>query len=743
MASPPSANGNRPAPSATSAAKPSPGLRLIIKDFHFEAPPYTPFTVVGWTGTEGISQLFHHELELVADPATAIDFHRVLGQLAILEIALGERKRRIHGIIGRLTQERTDRAHAHFRAEITSRLWLTTKIAQSRVFQDLDAVDIIKAVFDSWPTPRPMVDYRIQGRYPKRPYCVQYRETDFQFLSRLMEEEGIYYFFDHEDDLNERLVISDTPLGHPDLPEGYPVHLEYADGGNRKEDRVTDWRKTQEMRAGKYTLWDHSFELPPQHLQATKSPLPSVRVGSTSHRLELQWGANHEIYDYPGGYAQHFDSVNRGGGNQAANLQGVFEDNQRTAAIRMEQETVPCLVIRGAGTYRHFRAGYAFTLEAPDRFHISKERAEGRYLLTSVTHRATQSADRSGDRPGFRYENQFTCIPVDLPFRPLRLTRKPVIHGTQTAVVVGSGADGEEIFTDKYGRVKVRFFWDRRDPADQPDSCWVRVAQPCAGKRWGASFWPRIGQEVVLAFEEGDPDKPIIIGSVYNAEQMPPYLGDGLDSSHRNDPKVSGIKTCTTPEGKGFNEIRFDDTKGKEQVFIRSQNALDVRALGSQRTSVGGDCHLTVGGEAREKVASHKILEVGKELQVWVEGLTYLESLKSVYIKAVEQTGIVGEEVIVKAGSRLTVVCDNMLELRSGKSRIVITPEVIFLKAPEVQINSGDFPTLPIQAPPFKPYSGTKPADDSQPGFVSNPYPAKKKSPEPGASGAAGEEAGG
>src|SRR5439155_5175048 len=191
----------------------------------------------------------------------------------------------------------------------------------------------------------------------------------------------------------------------------------------------------------------------------------------------------------------------------------------------------------------------------------------------AIYHAARQggSVFMAGGQAEFSYRNTFTCIPAGVPFRPPRVTPKPIIPGPQTAVVVGP--PGEEIFTDKYGRVKVQFHWDREGKNNVDSSCWIRVAQPWAGKRWGASFWPRIGQEVVVDFLEGDPDQPIITGSVYNADQMPPYLGDGPDGKHRHDPKLSGIKTCSTSGGNGFNEIRFDDTKGKEQLFLRAENA--------------------------------------------------------------------------------------------------------------------------------------------------------------------------
>src|SRR5262249_21098798 len=273
----------------------------------------------------------------------------------------------------------------------------------------------------------------------------------------------------------------------------------------------------------------------------------------------------------------------------------------------------------------------------------------------------------------WHYSNTFTAVPFGLPFPPARRTPKPGIPRTQTAIVVGNQDD--EIAVDKYGRGKVQFFWDREGDSDLGSSCWIRVAQAWAGKRWGASFWPRVGQEVVVSFLEGDPDQPLIVGSVYNAEQMPPYLGNGLDPKHPDDMQLSGIKTCSTPGGHGFNELRFDDTKGKEQVFLRSQGALDVRALGSQRTSVGGSCHLSVGGEAREKVGGSKQVEVGDLLQLLSEN--YRQRVKGDCLVACDKHMAVlsGDLLELAAVSRLLLGSKTLIKLKAGPSSITLTPE--------------------------------------------------------------------
>ena len=387
-------------------------------------------------------------------------------------------------------------------------LWFLTKISQSRIFQQVPVPEILEQVLKGLD-----VDFQLTGTYEPRDYCVQYRETDFNFASRLMEEEGIYL-------LLQALGRRATPWSWPTRPTSLPETARAASviyGGSEEgvhgENRISDWSKSQELRSGSYTLWDHCFELPHKHLEASATIIDSVAAGEVTHKLRVG-NDKLEIYDYPGEYAQRFDGVNPGGGDRPADVQKIFADNKRTVELRMQEEATPGLVIQGASTCRHFVSGHKFKLEK----HYN---ADGNYLLTSVQHAGrTMMNYRSGESEEFVYQNQFTCTPMALPYRPARKTPKPFVQGTQTAVVVGP--PGEEIFTDKYGRVKVQFHWDREGKNDADSSCWVRVGTPWAGKNWGMIHIPRIGQEVIVDFQEGDPDQPIIIGSVYNADRCRP-----------------------------------------------------------------------------------------------------------------------------------------------------------------------------------------------------------------------------
>ena len=354
---------------------------------------------------------------------------------------------------------------------------------------------------------------------------MQYRETDFDFASRLMEEEGIYYFFSHTADGCE-MVVANTPQGHADMPGAEPrSSTTRSRAATATRAGSPAGRRCQELRSGKVTLWDHCFELPHKHLEADQKIQEAVAAGTVTHKLKVdgnrQAGALRLSRRLRPAVRRHRPRRQR---SRPAELQKIFEDNRRTARLRMQEEAAGAVSVEGTSTCRQLTAGHKFTLER----HFD---ADGEYVLTRVSTpgglwRAMATA--AAVRRNSTYQNAFKCLPLALPFRPARVTPKPTVQGTQTAVVVGPA--GEEIFTDKYGRVKVQFHWDREGKYDADSSCWIRVATIWAGKGWGVIHIPRIGQEVIVDFLEGDPDQPIVIGSVYNADQMPP--GEPAQARH-------------------------------------------------------------------------------------------------------------------------------------------------------------------------------------------------------------------
>jgi type VI secretion system secreted protein VgrG len=541
--------------------------------------------LVGFEGREAVSELFHFHLDLIAENSKTIPFEKLLGQKITFRLTIAPGKwRYFSGICQRVLQGTRDNTFTAYHMEVVPLFWLLTRKTQSRIFQQISVPEILKQVLQGLD-----VTYNLQGNFAPRDYCVQYRESDFDFASRLMEEEGIAYYFTHTAN-GHTLVLTNTTRDHPALPERSNLRFAATDKDAEAEDQIEYWEKSQELRSGHYTLWDHCFELPHKHLEADQTIAENIKIGQVTHPLKVGNNDKLEIYDFPGRYAQRFDGVAPGGADRSADLQHIFDDNKRTVGIRMQEEAAAGIVIQGSSRCRFLISGHAFNLQ-------NHYNADGKYLLTAVEHKARLDFNyRSGGLEPFAYSNAFTCIPADLPYRPLRKTPRPVVQGTQTAVVVGP--PGEEIFTDKYSRVKVQFHWDRQGKNNLNSSCWIRVATFWAGAQWGAIHIPRIGQEVVVDFEEGDPDRPIIIGSVYNAAMMPPYK---LPESKTQ----SGIKSRSTLNGTpgNYNEFRFEDKSGVEQILLHAERNLD--------TEVEVDESLTVGNNRSKSVGQDETIKIG------------------------------------------------------------------------------------------------------------------------------------
>ncbi len=566
--------------------------------------------LLGLRGTESISELFSFELELIAPEDTPVDFSAILGQPALVELDLpdGGGTRYFHGLISRFSQGRADSRFIHYRAEMVPILWLLTRRIQSRIFQHLTVKQILTTVLDGIPQ-----KWSTMGNFAERDYCTQYRESDYAFAKRLMEEEGIYYYFQHTAD-GHTLVLADTPQGHADIPGPADLIFRQAEDGETPDPfTVNGWVKSQEIRTGKFTLWDHNFELPHEHLDAEKEIAPDVTVGTVTHKLNVGPTAQLESYSYPGGYADWFDGIDRGGSEQASDLQHVFEQNSRLVGMRAQEEAASAVRIEGESDCGNLTSGHGFSLaEHTD--------GDGDYILLSVTHDLTTSGNyTSGDSVELTYSNEFECLPAALAYRPERKTPRPTVQGTQTAIVVGP--TGEEIFTDKYGRVKVQFHWDRAGKHDADSSCWVRVATIWAGKGWGVIHIPRIGHEVVVDFLEGNPDRPIIIGSVYNADHMPP--GDLPKEA-----MISGLASRSTPKAgaDNFNGMRANDTKGTEHLTIQAEydqtslvkhdedhtvnNNRTVKVDVDHKETVTGNQTIDIGADQKEKVGANQTVEI-------------------------------------------------------------------------------------------------------------------------------------
>ena len=639
--------------------------------------------VTGFQGTEQLSRLFTFELSLIADNSTAIDFSQLVGNDISLGVATPSAGgtsdwRYISGICASFSQGNRNEEFTSYYAEVVPKVWLLTRRCQSRIFQQKSVPEILKEVLKGFDC-----DFQLHGQYEHREYCVQYRETDFDFVSRLMEEEGIYYFFLHSKS-GHKMIIADSSLSHTDVPGLTNARYEVVGGGAPQGDHIFEWRKTQAVRAAKFSLRDHSFQEPTQNLEAKESIMDSVRAGTVTHQLKGQANEPLEIYDFPGGYAVRFDGINPSGGEQPDRLQKLLDDNKRTAKLRMEAEAWPSLMIQGTSGCRNFVAGHKFTLDR----HFD---ANGNYVLVAVTHDASLANPyRSGSNGAdLTYTNIFTCIPFQLPFRPARRTPKPFIQGVQNALV--TGPRGEEIFTDKYGRVKAQFYWDREGKKDANSSCWLRVSTPWAGKGWGSINIPRIDQEVIVAFVEGNPDEPLIIGSVYNRQTMP--------ANTLPDKKVvCGLKS-NTHKGKGSNEMSMDDTAGKEKIAIHGQYDMNTTVEHDHTDTVHNNRVITIDGTHTETIKKDTTIKIteGKLDHDVVAGTAkyHVQGAVMEDFDDKQETVVNKDIIIVSESTKIHVTAATEIQLQVGASTLLMESNGnISLKGVNVTIDGSTSVTV-------------------------------------------------
>ncbi|MFO1064070.1 MAG: type VI secretion system tip protein TssI/VgrG [Pirellulales bacterium] len=504
--------------------------------------------LVSMSGREEISTPFEFMLS-IASPKENVKPEDVIGRPLAVRIDRGsDEPRYVHGYISHLWAGDYSRLDAGkgipcrmYRVRLVPWIWFMTRAARCFIYLPEKKEKSIQEVFDAL-IKRVKAYGHIETWHDassasilksrKVEHCVQYRESDFNFLSRTLERYGGYYYFKHEKD-KHTLVLSDKS----NYPIAVEKEVEYpkSAGGQTNRDHITAWEHAYEFVSGKWEQTDYDF------LQ----PSTSLKVNTPKHgSIPLKNNAGYELYDYANDYFQK-------------------EDGKAEADRRMEEEEARFNTVQGASICKTFTAGYTYKLT----LHHSCLSEQGKsFLLTSVSHSAVQPGPFTSQSSEARYSNSFTCVPSEIQFRSPRRTPHPVLASVQTAVVVGP--KGEEIYTDEYGRVKVQFHWDREGKRDENTSCWIRVSQAHAGRGFGGIDIPRVGEEVVVSFLEGDLDRPLITGRVYHKEAMPPFALPGEKTR-------SGMKTKTY-KGAGYNELSMDDTPGKEQIRIHGQYNLDT-----------------------------------------------------------------------------------------------------------------------------------------------------------------------
>ena len=660
---------------------------------------------------EEISRLFEFQVIAISEDA-AIAADDLLGVNAAVSIEVGANaKRWFHGVVASFGVEGVDGRYLTYRITLRPWLWLLTRSANVRIFQEMTVPDIIKQVFGEYTST--FVD-ELNGTYGTRTYCVQYRETDFNFVCRLMEEEGIFFFFRHSEDKHD-LVLADASSSHQPSVGFETIPFDDDTEHIVGEPAISQWHMRHEIQTGKLTLKDYNFTTPATDLKSTTA-------ASTRSHAENE----HEVYDYPGLYA-------------------VKADGDARATIRLGEAESRFGRFTGQGNTPGLAAGAKFTFEQHPR---ADQNAD--YIVLSTYIEMQQAGYEAGGSGGGGGDTLFLCRfsaqQYAEPLRPARITRKPAVAGPQTALVVGDGDPGD-IFTDEHARVKVQFHWDRIGEKNGDSSCWVRVASPWAGNGWGMVSLPRLGQEVVVDFLEGDPDQPLITGRVYNAEQKPPYALPDFAT-------VSTIKSRSKNGAAAeFNEMRFEDKAGEEYVLLHAQKDRLEFVEGTLKSQIGigdgeGDEHRTVKKDRKEKIEGEWHLTVVKNVKQKIDGKLSVTVKEAMMFKgddtwnlktgadisaesgaaiSMKSTGDLhlkiganigaeaAQNVHIKGGMNVVIEGGTQVSIKAGGSSIVLGPDGVSITGAMVKINSGGSPGSGSGASPVAPTAPEEPTDPDLP----------------------------
>ncbi len=625
---------------------------------------------------EGLGRMPEYRVELLRESKKVeVDVKKVLGKTAAVKIRLDANKfRYFHSVVTQFRRGGSTGRFDIYHVEMRPWLWYLTLGADSRIFQDLSVVEIIKKVFNTDYKSDVKLEDKLTGKFRKRPFTVQYRESDFAFVSRLMEEEGIYYYFKHEES-QHTLVLCNGPAGHGPISGGKLYWAQSVTDNQLREDVISRWDLTHALRSLKYTHTDFAAELPAEDLKKDAARDP-----------QYPKSGDYEVFDYPGG----FEDLAMKDGSVADKK----TEAERLAKLRVDAFESGHIIARGLTPSRDVSAGLTFDfLDHDDR---------GGYLVTQAEYEMEFGGyEASGGDNRLEYSCRFEAVPKSTRFQPQPIAVRPVIAGPQTAIVVGPA--GDEIHTDKHGRVKVKFHWDRVGKKDEKASCFVRVSFPWASKGFGMMALPRIGDEVVVEFLEGNPDRPLITGAVYNGTNKTPYFLDAQEQA-----TVSGIRTRSSKSGAAanFNELRFDDKKGKEYVWLQAEkdfkrlvkndvadqigNDHKLSIKKNSSVQVGADTSVKIGGDLKMEVAAASALDlqdkldmrVGKAMALAIAEGGDVDLKQALKVKA-------GQDMHLKAGMAINLDAGMKISLKAGASFIVIDASGVTIQGPIVKINSG------------------------------------------------------
>lgn len=681
----------------------------LLAELICDVPGKGRMQLMSLSASEGLSRPFDYQIEILCDKPD-LDLAKFLGKSMTVALELPEGKRYFNGLVSRFAHSgRRTKQFFHYQATVRPWLWFLSRTQDCKVFQNKTVVQIVEEVFADH-SGIAKVKKQLTGSYTPWDYCVQYRESDMNFVARMLEQEGIYYYFEHTESGHE-LVLCDNASAHGAVG-GYatiPYAANWTEAHEGQEETIRSWSVGVQVLPTKVVLADYDFERPSTSLRK-------------DHAINRQHDLNsYEVFDYPGEYTQDGDGV-------------------AYAKVRMQEQQAGFRVASGQSDARGLTCGSTFQVKG-----LPSQSQDGEYLVLSTNIYIEEGLQIGGEEGSEGYYScDFQAMPTADKYRAPRLTPKPMVHGPQTAVVVGPS--GEHIHTDKYGRIKVQFHWDRVGSKNEKSSCWVRVSQPWAGKGFGAISIPRIGDEVVVNFLEGDPDQPLVTGRVYNAEFMPPHAL----------PANSSVTTILTrsmgsTDKAQANELRFEDKPGKEYIWLQAQKDFHrevenndhdtikkdqfIEVKGKRQEKIGKQLHQTVGGSVKMNYGGDGHLKVAGDIVQAADGVIHMKSGKD-FAMAVGGAGGMdvstgldikagqdikaegGMNVHIKGGMNVTIEAGMTLTLKAGAGTIVIGPGTISIDAPMVNINgggSGGSASSAGPASPADPILPEKPPEDKDP----------------------------
>lgn len=627
-------------------------------------------SVAAVRGVDRISELFRFEIDVVIgnpDEADSLDLEGLIGKPChlkftseFLEAQLGD-DHIFHGFVTRIQQGDHDEHFTNFRITMMPRVAKLTHRSSCRIFQEADAQAIVEKILGEHGFAKGTdFDFRLSEALIERPYCVQYRETDWDFVTRILQEDGVFCFFIH-DATKETLVFGSENPVHPNLVGGAAIPFHRREAGAALQETISAITVGESLLTGAVRLREWNFQQP----DLTGDAHFEVDVTSAKSPAAL------EVYDYPGQYAV------------------ASPDGKGRAKIRLEQLQTGKRVAHGESTSPRMTAGHVFEMTGHyrDDFNV-------KYVVLEVHHRvSTAIGDIGLENAAQSYSSEFVAQPREVPFRPAPRGPKPRIPSVQTALVVGPA--GEEIHTDERGRVLLKFHWDRAPDREAP-TAWVRVAQIWGSSEWGAFFLPRIEQEVVVAFEDGDPDRPLVVGTVYY--HTPPLA---LPANKTQ----STIKSRSTPKGDGYNELRFEDKKDAEEIHIHAQKDLDMVILNNTTHNTGNDESWTIGHDRTTDVGNDDKLTVGKDQTIEIKG-NFKETISGTSTVEVTKASAVTLDATssleitkastVKIGGTSSVEITNNSELKVSAAAKATIAKALAVKAKTIAIEAEDELTITV-----------------------------------------------